>query len=409
MPIYHYKGIRGDGKSMTGIIDADSIKGARFKLRKGDVYPTEVSETNAFGRMPAAAHVGRPTPRVIRLSLQDVSNLTRQVATLLTAGIPLVEALGVLIDQSETKALRPLLTEIREHIREGTSLSTALENHPRIFSPVYVHMVRAGEASGSLDHILARLADFLEAQVTLKHKVTNAALYPALMLVVSVGVLFFLMTFVIPKITAVFTDVRQALPWPTLFLMHLSHFFAAYWWLLACGLALLVVGAHRIRRTPAGRVLIDRLALKAPILGVLIRKVALARLTGTLATMLASGVHLLDALDVSKRVMNNAVLEEAVESARRNIREGESIAEPLKRSGEVPSLVTHMISVGEKSGELEELLLRVSHIYTRDVDRLTTRLVSLLEPIMIMVMGGIVFFIVLAILFPIFQMSQMAR
>ena len=270
-------------------------------------------------------------------------------------------------------------------------------------------MVRAGEASGALDHILMRLADFLEAEVALKHKLTNAALYPILMLVVSASVLFFLMAFVIPRITAGFTDLHQSLPWPTLVLISISRGSGRYWWVLASGFALAILAIHQMRATLAGRLLLDRFLLKMPFLGILVRKVALARFTGTLATMLSSGVQLLDAMDVSKRVMNNAIMEDAVEAARRNIREGESLAEPLKRSGEVPSLVTHMIGIGEKSGDLEKLLQHISQIYARDVDHSTTRLLSLLEPIMILVMGAIVFFIVLAILFPIFQMSQIAR
>ena len=304
-----------------------------------------------------------------------------------------------------------------------------------------VGRMRAAEASGALDQILFRLAEFLEKQLALKSKVTNAVMYPALMLLVGVSVLFFLMTFVVPKITAVFTDLRQALPWPTLVLINLSHFLGTYWPFLGTGLGLAVFWVRSHVQTPGGRETADRLVLKLPLIGSVARMqprniwsaispwrglsptgpmstsrcnhdarmVAISRLTSTLSTMLASGVQLLDALDVAKRVMNNRILEQAVEIARGNIREGETIAEPLKRSGEFPPLVTHMIAVGEKSGEMEEMLRRISQIYDNDVDRVITRMTSLMEPIMILVMGVIVFCIVLAILLPIFQMSQMAR
>ncbi|NJL18485.1 MAG: type II secretion system protein GspF [Nitrospira sp.] len=335
--------------------------------------------------------------------------MTRQFATLLVAGLPLVEALGVLVDQAEKKPVKSLVGRTSGSNPGGKSLSAVLETYEKDFLSIYVHMVRAGEASGALDQILFRLAEFLEKQLALKTKVTNAILYPTLMLIVGVSVLFFLMTFVVPKITAVFANMKQALPWPTVALMSVSRLFADYW-LLVVGL---VVGGilltQRIVRTDSGRMAGDRVILRLPLIGELARMVSISRLTSTLATMLASGVQLLDALDVSKRVMNNRVLEETVEGARQNIREGETIADPLKRSGEFPALVTHMIAVGEKSGEMEEMLRRVSQIYDSEVERVIARLTSLMEPIMILVMGAIVLFIVVAILLPIFEMGQMIR
>lgn len=412
MPVYQYKGFRSDGGSATGIIDAESSKVARLKLRKVGVFPTDMVEQGTSS-VPTAARVSAGLPagvgRSPALRTTDVAMMTRQLATLLVAGLPLVDALGVLIDQTDKKAIKSLLADVREQVRGGKSLSAVLEQYPRDFSQIYVHMVRAGEASGALDQILFRLAEFLEKQLGLKHKVTNAILYPALMLAVGVAVLFFLMTFVVPKITAVFANLKQALPWPTVVLMSLSRFLADYWILLLGGLLLTIWVGRRAIRTDAGRVVADRLLLKIPLIGEVARMVSISRLTSTLATMLASGVQLLDALDVSRRVMNNRVLEEVVEDARKNIREGETIAEPLKRSGEFPALVTHMIAVGEKSGEMEEMLRRIGQIYDGEVDRVITRFTSLLEPIMILAMGVLVFFIVVAILLPIFEMGQMVR
>jgi general secretion pathway protein F len=412
VPVYQYQGYRSDGGTATGIIDAENVKVARLKLRKEGVYPTDVVEQRqTSGR---AAATSRTTPsrivgRTSVLSANDLSLLTRQFATLLVAGLPLVDALGVLVDQAEKKPIKSLLADIREQVRGGKALSAVLETYEKDFSSIYVHMVRAGEASGALDQILFRLAEFLEKQQALKTKVTNAMLYPVIMLVIGTVILFFLITFVVPKITQVFAQQKQALPWPTVALMSISQFFSDYW-IVLIGLVLGgLYGVRRFIRTERGRMVIDRLTLKLPLIGDVARMVSISRLTSTLSTMLASGVQLLDALDVSKRVMSNRVLEETVESARQNIREGETIADPLKRSGEFPALVTHMIAVGEKSGEMEEMLHRVSHIYDGEVERVITRLTSLMEPIMILVMGVIVFFIVVAILLPIFEMGQMVH
>jgi general secretion pathway protein F len=412
MPVYQYRGYRNDGGSAAGIVDAENVKVARLKLRKEGVFPTDVVEQGQpAARQQEGGHARtiHRTGRSAVLSAHDLALLTRQFATLLVAGLPLVEALGVLVEQAEKKSTKALLAEIREQVRGGKALSAVLETYGKDFSQIYVHMVRAGEASGALDQILFRLAEFLEKQLALKAKVTNATLYPALMLFVGVSVLFFLMAFVVPKITAVFTSMKQALPWPTVVLMSISRFFADYWLLL---IGLVVVCIFFIRRfvhTEKGRMVMDRVTLRLPLIGDVARMVSISRLAGTLATMLASGVQLLDALDVAKRVMNNRVLEETVEGARQNIREGETIADPLKRSGEFPALVTHMIAVGERSGDMEEMLRRVSQIYDGEVERVITRLTSLLEPVMILAMGIIVFFIVVAILLPIFEMGQMVR
>lgn len=411
MPVYQYRGYKQDGGSAAGIVDAESPKVARLKLRKDGVFPTEMSEQGGGSQTPTASHASTRPPAGGRSALGpgDIAMMTRQLATLLVAGLPLVDALGVLLEQTDKKSVKSILADIREEIRGGKSYSVALERYPREFSQIYVHMVRAGEASGALDQILFRLAEFLEKQLALKHKVTNAILYPALMLMVGVAVLFFLMTFVVPKITAVFANLKQTLPWPTVVLMTLSRWCADYWPVLVGGAAVLMWTVRRTVRTETGRILVDRLILKLPLIGDVARMVSISRLSSTLATMLASGVQLLEAMDVSRRVMNNRVLEHAVEEARQNIREGETIAEPLKRSGEFPSLVTHMIAVGERSGEMEEMLRRIGQIYDGEVDRVITRFTSLLEPVMILVMGVLVFFIVVAILLPIFEMGQMVR
>ena len=412
MPVYQYRGYRADGVSATGIVDAENPKVARLKLRKGGVFPTEMEEQKGAGKSFPTHSSRQPISGGVRsaaLTVNDVALMTRQMATLLVAGLPLVDSLGVLMDQTEKKSIKSLLADIREAVRGGVSYSAVLEQYPKDFSPIYVHMVRAGESSGALDQILFRLAEFLEKQLALKNKVTNAILYPAIMLVVGTIILFFLVTFVVPKITAVFLHSKQALPWPTVVLMEVSRFCADYWMVILGFILATIWMMRRLLRTEPGRLVRDRVVLKVPLIGQVARMVSISRLASTLATMLSSGVQLLDALDVSRRVMNNRVLEQAVEEARQNIREGETIAEPLKRSGEFPPLVTHMIAVGEKSGEMEEMLRRIGQIFDGEVDRVITRFTSLLEPVMIVVMGVIVLFIVVAILLPIFEMGQMVR
>jgi general secretion pathway protein F len=402
MPVYQYKGLRSDGGAASGIVDAESLRIARLKLRKTGVYPTDLVEQSLRDETGAGQALGA----AVVFSAHDLAFFARQFGTLLAAGLPLVEALGVLVEQSEKKPVRDALAALREQIREGRALSAALEDYPRDFSPVFVAMIKTGEASGTLDQVLFQLADFLDQQIGLRQKVSQALLYPALLSVVSVAILTVLMVFVVPKITAVFADMKQALPWPTVLLIHASRLLVEDGLWLAAGAAAAAVALHRSLTTAAGRDRLDRMVLRLPLFGRLVRMVAISRLAGTLATMLANGVPLLKALEIARRVMGNRVLERAVEEAQRNIREGESIAEPLKRSGEFPPLVARLIAVGEKSGEVEPMLRRLAHIYDREVDRAVTAMTALLEPAMILVMGVVVLFIVIAILLPIFQMSE---
>ena len=405
MPVYEYRGLTAAGKAVSGMIDADTAKGARLKLRNTGVFPTDLTEGGSAGTDGLLAFKARAES----ISLKEQALLTRQLGTLLTAGLPLVDALSALIDQIEKANIKGVMADIRERVREGSALSQALECHPGSFSPLYTHMVSAGEASGALDEVLARLADFQDSQIRLKNRITTALMYPMFMFAVGTMVLFGLVTFVVPKITAVFTEMEQALPLPTIILLTVSDGLAAYWmWLLAGGV-LAVLMVRRFLQTEAGRERYDALLLKLPVLGTVVKMVAVSRFTRTLSTMLSSGVPLMQALEVGSQVVNNRVLQHAIDEARQNIREGESLAAPLKRSGLIPPLATHMIAVGEKSGELEGMLIRVSQVYDSEVDTSMNQLTALLEPIMIVVMGVVVLFIILAILLPIFEMSQMAR
>jgi len=340
---------------------------------------------------------------------QDVAVLTRQLATLLKAGIPLAEALGALGEQEDNKKLAMVLVEVREKVNQGTSLADTLAVHDRIFPELYVNMVRSGESAGNLDAVLLRLADFLDAQNALRSKVSSALVYPIIMMVLGAAVMSMLMIFVVPKITSVFEDLNKTLPWNTELLIFVSHFIGSYWWAIVIVGFLIYVGVRRWARRPRGRAVVDRLKLRLWLVGPLVRFIAVARFARTLATMLAAGVPVLTALEIVKKVLNNVVLEKVIEEARDAIREGESIAAPLKRSGKFPSMMVHMVAVGERSGQLEPMLENVAAAYERDVEGKVGRLTTLLSPMIIVAMALVVVFIVFSVLQPILEMQDFVQ
>jgi len=402
MSVFAYKGLDGRGKNTSGVIDADNPRQARAKLRQKGVFPTDVTseKESAANRSKQAFSFSEG------ISPSETSVMTRQLSTLLGAGLSLMEALSALIEQCDNASAKTIWTDIREHVKEGGAFADALSRHPLIFPTLYSQMVRAGEASGTLDRILERLADYLEKQVRLRNKVFSMMTYPILMMVVSLSILLFLISYVVPKVTAIFADLNQALPLPTIILLNISGFVQDYGWLVLVLLVLSLLVFRRHLRKPHGREQFDRFSLKVPLLGRVVKMVAISRFTHTLATLLTSGVQLLNALEIVQKVVGNTVLERTIEEARGNIREGDSIADPLRRSGLFPPLVTHMIAIGEKSGDLERMLQKVSEAYDNEVETVVTGITSLLGPIMILGMGLVILFIVLAILLPIFEVSQ---
>lgn len=407
MPVYSYVGLSPDGKNVTGIIDADSPRAARLKLRRSGVFPTSLAESREAESTPRAS---RSLSRLFeRVGAQELAVMTRQLSTLVSAGLPLVDCLSALIDQVDSERLKRMLTQTRERVNEGTSLADALAEHPRVYSDLYVNMVRAGEASGALDVVLLRLADYTESTARLRSKLRSALTYPAVMLIIGTTILFFLLSYVVPKITRIFTESKQVLPLPTRILMALSGMLSTWWPLVVVLLAVVALAFRYYVRTEAGRQRYDRWVLRVPVFGKLMQKIAVARFSRTLSTLLQSGIGLLPSLDIVKNIVDNRVLYDATEAARDAIREGQSIAPPLKKSGIFPPLMIHMIAVGEKSGRLEEMLFKTAETYEGEVDSTIATLTTLLEPVMIVFMGGMVTFIVLSILLPIFQMSQLVR
>ncbi len=406
MPVYAYKGLGSEGGTVAGVVDAESPRRARLKLRRTGVFPTDLSEDRApAGRRARTLGVGMRE----RVPIPEIAAATRQLATLVGAGLPLVEALAALADQTEREQLRRAIVQVREQVTEGRALADALGEHPRLFSSLYVNMVRAGEASGALDIVLQRLAEYTENQARLLGKVRTALTYPAVMLVLGGGILFFLVSYVVPKVTRIFQETQQQLPALTRLLIAVSGFAATWWWLLLLLLGGAVLGARAYARTPAGRERVDGWLLRLPYVGRLIQKLALARFARTLSTLLASGIGLLPALDIVRNIVDNRIIARAVERARDAIREGQSIAPPLRESGVFPPLVVHMVAVGERSGQLEEMLGKAADAYDNEVENAVTALTTVLEPLMIVFMGLVVAFIVLAILMPIFELNRVVR
>ncbi|MFC1889939.1 type II secretion system inner membrane protein GspF [Thermodesulfobacteriota bacterium] len=406
MAVYEYKGLNDKGKSISGLVDADSPKSARDKLRRDDIFPTSLTEgkeTKSLSREIDLKQVFE------RIGTRDIAIMTRQMSTLLRAGLPLISTLNALADQVESSKLRKVISQIRERVNEGASLATAMSDYPHIFPDLYVNMVAAGESSGSLEIVLSRLADYMEDQVQIKNKILTAMAYPIIMVCIAIAVIGILFTYVIPKFVEIFEDIHQALPLPTQVLIALAEFSQKFWWLIVILVIAAVYGLRHYRNTEKGRDVFDRTSLRIPIFGTIIRLAAISRFTKTLSTLLASGIPLLKALDIVKRIVNNTVISEAVENASENIKEGASIADPLRRSGVFPPMVTHMIASGEQSGELESMLEKVSEFFDSEVEIRVTAMTTLLEPIMILIMAGVVGFIVVSILLPLLQMNQIIQ
>jgi general secretion pathway protein F len=409
MPLYAYKGIGANGKATTGVRDADSPKLLRQLLRKEGVVVTQF-DISKGGKKGGAA--GKGLSREVslgdmlsRVSKAEIGAFTRQIATLLRAGIPLAESLGALFEQVESAKFKAIVGEVRTAVNEGSSLADALGKHPAVFDSLYVSMVRAGEMAGNLDEVLGRLADFMESADRLKSKVQGAMMYPLIMIVVGTVIMGIMMVAVVPEITSIFIQQNKALPWYTELLIGLSNFVASFWWLIIIATIGGVYGFRSWSRSPAGRPVWHGFVLKLPMVGGLVRQVAIGRFTRTMGTMLSAGVPMLRTLDISKDILGNVILMDAVERAKVAVSEGESLALTLRRSGHFPPAVTHMIAVGERAGELESMLMRVADSYEGQVDRRLNQLTGLLEPLMLVVMGGGVAFVIFSILVPIMDMS----
>lgn len=404
MPIFEYRGLNQAGKNVKGVIDAENIRVARGRLKKDRIYVTEISDKKKIN--PNKLRKNRAGGKV---AVKDLSLMTRQLATLVKANIPLVDALNAVSEQVENPILSEAIADCKNMVNEGTPLHKAIGKYPNIFNNIYVSMVEAGEASGTLDLILMRLAEFTESAAALKSKVGSALTYPIIMLVVTTGILVGLFTFVIPKMVAVFEgNPKIQLPWYTIVLIDLSAFLVNYWYILAGAFFIIYLLFLNWKRTPLGSQQWDALVLKMPLVGPMVRMVAVSRFTRTLATLLTGGVPMLNALGIVRNVVNNYVIAIAVDEARSNISEGESISGPLKKSGQFPPIVIHMVNIGEKTGELENMLSQVADAYDFQVKNKLDAFTGLMGPVVTVIMGIVVAFIVFSVMIPMFQMTEVA-
>lgn len=401
MATYSYKGVGKDGSKRAGDVDADSDAAARRKLHAEGVYPIELAEKRHARSFFSGAGL---------LSKQDTLPLvTRQVATLVGAGVPIVSALQSLGAQIEDPSLRAVIVDITDAVRAGLPFARAIEAHTGIFPEIYVSMVRAGEESGQLPLAMTRLADHLELQSRTRSRVRSALAYPILMALVGVLVVFFMLTFVVPKIVGIFAHLGAALPLPTRILIGVTDILTGAWWAILLAVALATVAFRHYVATPAGRLFRDALLLKLPLVGRVNHLSALSRFSRTLSTLLAGGIPVDRALKVVAPVVGNAVLSGHIESAATRVIEGFSLSEALKSFGEIPSTMIQMVAVGEESGKLDFILEKLSDSLDGEIEARMTRLLSLLEPMIILLMGVTVGFIVVSILLPLLEISNIVR
>lgn len=402
MPIYLYKGMDRAGKEVKNTINVESIAAAKQRVKSMGIMLIDIREQKAqnTGAGGSVLRIGGSVP------VDDLAIMTRQLATLIKAKIQIVEALAALTDQVENANLRLVLSDLRQKVNEGASLAKALQDHPKVFNSVYVNMVEAGEASGTLEIVLLRLADFTEQQVKLKNKIKGAMTYPVIMAVFGFTMMNVIFIFVIPKIAKIFISMKKELPFITQVCIWISNFLVNYWWLVIVMIIGTIYGTLKYISTPRGESQWHALQLKLPILGILVKMINVSRFCSTLGTLMNSGVPILTALNIVKNLIPNVHMKDAVEKARQSVSEGASLAQPLVQSGFFPPLVTHMIKLGERSGELEPMLKIISENYEDQVQSRISGLTSVLEPIMMICLGTAIGFIVFAVVIPMMNMNQ---
>ncbi len=405
MPGFEYQALDPSGREVKGVIEGDTDRHARALLRERGLVPLNVAEITAR----EATSGERRLFRRRSLSQSDLALITRQFATLVRAGLTIEECLNVLIEQSESPASRRLLAAVRARVLEGQSLTRSLTAFPQAFPEIYRAMIEAGEQSGRLMDVLERLADYLENRENLRQKVALAFVYPALVTVVSIGVISLLLIYVVPQVTRVFEDLGQGLPWPTRVLIAISGFMQATGWLWGLGVLSALIAIPVLLRNPLLRARWHAWMLRAPLIGRLTRGVNAARFADTLGILTASGVPLLQALQSAVAVMGNIPMRRAVEDSVRMVREGGALSRALGKAGLFPPLVIHLIASGEASGKLDTMLIRAAEAQSRELEGWVKTLTALLEPMLILVMGLIVMFVVVAILLPIFDMNQLIK
>ena len=401
MSTFAYVGRNRQGAVKKGELTAKTRDEAVDQLRKQQVVVTSLEEKSGGGKFKLSLGGG--------LTDKDLVVFTRQFGTMINAGLPLIQCLDILSTQSENKVLRETVGDVKNSVEAGSTFSDALKRHPKVFDDLYVNMIHAGEVGGLLDTILTRLAKHIEKAMKLKGQIKSAMVYPTAIVGVAVVIISVLMVWVIPVFAQMFTEMsggKVGLPGPTQIVINVSNFFQSYWYAMFGAVADTIFAIKRYYATVNGRVVIDKLLLKMPVVGVLIRKASVAKFTRTLGTLITSGVPLLEGLSICAKTAGNKVIEEALMNARVSISGGKTISEPLAKCNVFPKMVTHMIAVGESTGALDAMLGKIADFYEDEVDQAVETLTSLLEPIMMVVLGTIIGFIVVAMYLPIFTMAQ---
>lgn len=405
MAQFKYEAKDASGKRVEGTLVANSQDEAQSNLGKQGL--TVVSIAQQGGGAGGGGLGGKMSAKSARVKLKELVIFTRQLATMISAGIPLLECLEILAEQQENPGFKAALEEIVLDVRSGTDFSSALSKHPRVFEDIYVNMVRAGEVSGQIDDILVRLAEYQEATAKLRGQIVSAMTYPVISLLLIFGIVGFLLVVIIPKFKEIFSSMGVELPWLTRFIMDISDFMVDQWYIWVPGVVVGFVGLKAYAKTVPGRRQADWLKLFMPVFGPLFKKVSVSRFARTFATLISSGVPILGALEIVASTSGNVLIEELVLAASESVRQGDTLASPLATKPKLfPPMVTRMIAIGEKSGALESLLLKISEFYDQEVEQAVEQLTSLIEPIMICVMGAVVGTMVLAIFLPIFELQK---
>ncbi|MGZ4878091.1 MAG: type II secretion system F family protein [Candidatus Angelobacter sp.] len=396
MPVFTFTGTDPQGKRVAGERLADSKAAVTMQLRRERITPGAIKEK---GKEFALPKLGTGT-----VPVKDTAVFFRQFSVMIDAGLPLVQCLEILAANQENQIFQKCLTGVRQSVEGGSTLSNAMRQYPKIFDDLTTNMIEAGEAGGILDTILQRLATYVEKAVTLKAAVKSALIYPISVISIACLVVGCLLKFVVPIFANMFVSMGVDLPLPTKIVIGLSNFVGRFWWLVLGGLVLIFVGIKYIRKDPKGRYMFDKMLLNLPVLGTVLRKIAVARFTRTLGTLITSGVPILEGLSITARTSGNAVLEDALMKVRKAVEEGRTIVDPLKESGVFPNMVTQMIGVGEATGAMDAMLQKIADFYEDEVDAATKDMLTLLEPIMIGFLGVAVGGIVISLYMPLFSM-----
>lgn len=413
MAVFEYNGLTASGRKKSGIIDAENSDAAQDDLKQKGIFPTSILRIESgAGRIKTKKEA--PGEKALKfpsffssVKSSEITMITRQMATLLAAGFPLLKAVATLVPQARTKAFQRVLSRVKDAIEEGNSFAEALGAHPQVFSAVYINMVKAGEASGTLEVVLERLADFSEKREDTKKKVQASLAYPVFMAVIGFLVLVFLLTFIVPNITKIFADMNHELPMPTQILLGISGVVKAWWWLIIPAPFLALLCLYGIRRTDKGGRILDRIILSLPVSGSLTRQLIASRFSRTLGSLLDNGVPLLTALGITQTISGNRVIADLIEKCAQTVEQGGSLGSVLEKNRAFPDLAAQMIKVGEKSGEMEKMLEKSAELFERNVQTAITAATSIIEPLIILVMGIVIGLIILAVCLPIFEINQL--